>query len=241
MRKTAIFALAAAAVLAAGTASAQYGSYGRAGSDNALRFHVGLFTPDGDSTYWNDPELGLEANFTGDAESFEDLGVGADFRYALGERLSVLFSGELYSGEEDLAYRDFVDDQNRDIFHTTTLDIASLTAGLTFNLTGRGAAVVPYLGAGGGVYFWDLEESGDFIDFLDPLGPTIITATFQDDGEALGYYWLAGIEVPLGTQWSFFAEGRWHRVEDELSGEFADLGDLDLSGRRINGGFAWRF
>jgi hypothetical protein len=30
-------------------------------------------------------------------------------------------------------------------------------------------------------------------------------------------------------------------VEDELSGEFADLGDLDLSGRRINGGFAWRF
>jgi opacity protein-like surface antigen len=152
-----------------------------------------------------------------------------------------MFSGDAYGAEEDLAYRDFGDERDRDIFHTTTLDIASLTAGLTFNLTGRGAAVVPYLGVGGGVYFWNLEESGDFIDFGDPDDLVIFTGTFDESGEALGWYWLAGVEVPLGAQWAFFAEGRWHQVEDELAGDFAGFGDLDLSGRQINGGFSWRF
>jgi hypothetical protein len=47
--------------------------------------------------------------------------------------------------------------------------------------------------------------------------------------------------VPLGARWSVFAEGRWQNVEDELSGDFAGFGDLDLSGRQISVGAAWRF
>ena len=49
---------------------------------------------------------------------------------------------------------------------------------------GSDAAVSPYIGAGGGSYFWSLEEEGDFIASNDD----IFFATFKDDGVAFGYY-----------------------------------------------------
>lgn len=236
MTKTRWMAMAAAGlVLAASAAEAQ--SYRRYGGDNALHFRVGMFTPDGESAYWADNAL----VFTGDAADFDDIALGADFRFGLGERLALVLSGDLYEGQEDQAYLDFEDTFGGDIFHTTTLDVGSLTTGLVFNVLPRGSVVVPYVGAGGGFYFWTLREEGDFIDFGDPAGDTIFTDFFEDEGEALGWYWLVGLEVPLGTQWSVFAEGRWQNVEDELSGDFAGFGDLDLSGRQIAGGLAWRF
>ena len=50
-----------------------------------------------------------------------------------------------------------------------------------------------------------------------------------------------GIDVPLGSEIVLFAEARWDEAEDELSGDFADLGALDLSGREFSGGLSWRF
>jgi hypothetical protein len=48
--------------------------------------------------------------------------------------------------------------------------------------------------------------------------------------------------VPVGPQWSFFAEGRWQDLEEELGEDFEDLGaDLDLSGRSLAAGASWRF
>ena len=43
------------------------------------------------------------------------------------------------------------------------------SVGLLLNLTSRDAAISPYIGAGVGLYDWELTESGDFIDFfVDP-------------------------------------------------------------------------
>lgn len=236
MNKTTWMAMAAVGlVLAASVAEAQ--TYRRYPGDNALRFRVGMLTPDGESDYWADNAR----VFGGEAKDFDDIVLGADFRFGLGDRLGLILSGDLYEGDQAQAYLDFVDARGADIFHTTTLDVGSLTAGLVFNILPRDSAVVPYVGVGGGFYFWTLTEEGDFIDFGDPAGPTIFSDLFEDDGETLGWYWLAGVEVPLGARWSVFAEGRWQNVEDELSGDFAGFGDLDLSGRQISAGASWRF
>lgn len=226
---------AAGLVLAASAAEAQ--TYRRYGGDNSLRFRVGMLTPDGESAYW----LDNETVFTGEADDFEDIVVGGDFRFGIGERLGVMVSGDLWEGQEDQAYLDFEDSAGGDIFHTTTVDVGSLTAGLVFNLLPRDARLIPYVGAGGGFYFWTLTEEGDFIDFDDPLGPVIFTDLFEDEGEAIGWYGLVGLEVPVGPQWGLFAEGRWRSVEDELGGDFAGFGDLDLSGRELYLGASWRF
>jgi len=205
-------------------------------SSNSIRFRAGLFTPDAESAYWDDNF----AAFTGDKGDFEDLAVGIDFRKAIGTRGGLLFSLDLFNTEQDQAYLDFVDSAGFDIIHTTSLDVSAFTVGYTYDFAGARSAFIPYAGIGGGIYVWELEERGDFIDF-SPLDPVIFNTTFTDDGEAFGWYWLAGVKFNLGPRWDFFIEGRWSEAEDDLSGDFDGLGELDLGGRSVEGGFGWKF
>lgn len=237
MRHTKLGLIAFAAALLAAPSWAQVGSpYRSAGERNFLRVQAGLFQPDGDGNYL--PEKALE--FTGNADDFEDVSIGIDYLRLLGDRTALQVSGNFFEGQADQAYLDFVDDRGRDIFHTTTLEVSSVNLGLLFYLASRGSAVVPYVGVGGGLYSWRLEESGEFIDF-GLFEPEIFAGTFFDEGETFGYHYLLGLDIPLGQQFSIFAEGRWQEAEDDLAGDFQGFGTLDLSGREIRAGAAWSF
>jgi opacity protein-like surface antigen len=204
--------------------------------DGAFRLHLGAFQPRGDSEYWEDKER----DFTGDADDFESASFGLDYLLPISSRMSVMFSGSVFSGEATQSYRDFEDNFGDRIRHDTTLDVASATIGLVLHLTGPDAPLSPYLGVGGGAYPWRLEEDGDFIDF-DTNPPDIFTTTLESEGVAFGWYWLAGLEAPISDRLSLFAEGRWTRVDDELADDFEGLGlgDLDLSGREFAAGISW--
>lgn len=228
--------LVLAAGFAAGPVWAQGAGYRPYTAPNELRFRLGLFEPSGESAYWQEKQL----DFSGAPEDFEDLIGGLEYLRRLGPRVSLVAGGSVYSTESSQFYRDFVDENGLDIVHDTLLDIGTLTLGVRASLTGSEAPVQPWIGAGGGFYIWTLEESGDFIDFSPPE-PFIFSATFTDDGAAFGWYYAAGIDVPLGSEIVLFAEGRWDEAEDELSGDFEGLGDLDLSGREFSGGLSWRF
>lgn len=219
------------AVLFAAPASAQYGTV----RDHTLRVRAGLFEPDGESEYWED----TADLFTGAPEDFEDTLLGFDYRMGLGDHLALLVSASGYEGEDERHYLDFVDARGNEIFHDAQLDVTSLTAGLVLRLSPR-KALSPYVGAGGGLYSWELSEVGDFIDFGSP-GLDIFRAAFEDEGDTFGWYLQAGLEVNLAYGWGLFAEGRWHDAEDELGDDFEGFGDLDLSGREIAAGVAWTF
>ena len=224
-------ALALAAFAAPSEAQGRYSGY-----DNAFRFHGGIFEPDAESQYWDDSFT----DFTGDAEDFEDFTGAIEYQRDLTGNLRLLVGGSVWEGQSDQAYRGFVDAFDNEIRHDTTLDIASATVGLAFRLAPKNAPIIPYVGGGGGLYAWTLEESGEFIDFfVDP--PEIFPATFEDDGVAFGYFYMAGLEVPVTPDISIFGEGRWHRADDELEGDFDDLGEIDLSGRSISLGLSWKF
>ena len=230
LRCTTLTALALAAAL---PVSAQ-GNW-RPGDFGSVRFRLGLFSPDGDSTYWRDKFR----DFTGSASDFEDTSFGFDYRWPATPTLSLLFGGSVYQGKATQAYRDWVDADGYDIRHVTTLDVNDLTAILVWQPFER-APVSPYVGAGGGFVWWRLSEHGDFIDFAEPDYP-IVTTGYRSDGTTWETVLLAGVEVPLSWRWSFFAEGRWRDADDELSDSLAGLGTLDLSGVEYSGGFAYRF
>lgn len=217
--------------------------YGRGPSRaNEFRFRFGLFEPDGDSEYWQFGEVNAPGAtvFTGDASDFEDLIGGIEYVRYMGPRLGFVLGLSGWEGQEDQAYLFFEDQFGGDIVHTTTVDVSALTAGFLFNLGNRNNRIVPYLGAGAGFYIWNLEEAGDFIDFgVFPL--EIFTTRFEDDGEAFGWYWNAGVRIGITRNWSFLAEYRQHDADDSLSGDFEGFGDLDLSGTEMSGGFAWTF
>jgi len=204
--------------------------------EQSVRLRLGSFRPEGDSQYWRDKAV----DFNGKASDLEDAIGGIDYQVELNDHLGLLFSGSTYQGQADQSYRDFTDSRGGEVSHTTTLDIASLTGGVVFHLTGRNAAFRPYVGAGGGLYAWRLEEDGRFIDFTPPP-PTIFRADSVAEGEAFGYYGLVGFDVPIGRSWGFFAEGRWHQVDDELGDDFATFGKIDLSGRDVSAGVSYRF
>lgn len=204
--------------------------------EQSVRLRLGSFRPEGDSEYWNDKA----AEFTGKASDFEDAIGGVDYQVALNPHLALLFSGSSYEGQLRQSYLDFTDARGEEISHRTTLEIASLTAGVVFHLTGRNAPFRPYVGGGGGLYAWRLEEDGRFIDRTPPP-PTVFRADSVAEGQTFGYYGLVGFEVPIGRSWGFFAEGRWHQADDELSDDFSDFGKIDLSGRDISAGVSYRF
>jgi opacity protein-like surface antigen len=212
-----------------------YRASGHWGEDQVFRFDLGAFTPRGDSRYWDDKEV----DFTGDADDFEDAVLGVEWVKFLGDRTGLALGATFWEGGTDQAYLDFVDDRGFDIVHRTDLEVSSLTLGLLFHLTQRDRAIVPYVGAGGGVWAWRLTEVGEFIDFTQGL--EIFDDFFEDDGTALGYYWRAGLEVPIADSWAVHAEARWQRVDDDLGADFEGLGELDLSGRSISAGLSVSF
>lgn len=218
-------------------ASGGYGRYRHYGGDSQVRFRLGLFTPDGDSQYWSDKQRDFSGGSAGD---LEDLVGGLDYVWHTHSHVSFMLSGDYYEGTDDAFYRCCVDNRGDDIVHRASLDITPVTVGVMLRLAPDGSPVIPYAGVGGGAYNWRLRESGDFIDFTQPNRP-IFGATLEATGTALGYYGLAGLEVPFSRNFSFFVEGRWHRVDDDLGDDFEGFGKLDLSGRSVTGGLAWTF
>ena len=107
-------------------------------------------------------------------------------------------------------------------------------------MTPARAPVRLFAGAGAGIYLWRLEEVGSFIDF-DGLLPEIFDGRFVDEGETFGYYFQAGLEIPVGSSLSLIADSRWDEVEATLGGDFDGFGDIDLSGARYSFGIGWRF
>lgn len=219
-------------------AQATYRKAGRGhwGEQQSLRLLIGQFTPRGDSRYWDEKAI----DFTGDADDFEDGAVELEYMRFLGPRLGLLVSLGLFEGDATQTYRNFVDDRGFDISHRTTLEIDSLTVGLVFNLLPRDKVVVPYVGAGAGFYSYRLEESGDFIEFGTFESP-IFRGTFEAEGDTFGWYYLAGLEVPVTRNFAILGEARWQRAEDELGDDFTGFGDLDLSGRSYSLGLSWSF
>jgi opacity protein-like surface antigen len=199
--------------------------------DGAFRIHLGDFQPEGDSEYWDD----VERDFTGGVDDLENVSFGLDYLLPLNRNFSLMFSGTAYAGDTTQSYRGFVDNFGDRIRHDTTLGIASATLGVVVHPFGSDAPVSPYIGAGGGSYFWSLEEEGDFIDNNDD----VFFATFQDEGVAFGYYYLVGLEAPITRRMSIFGEGRWTQADDELSDDFEGFGDIDLSGRMFLVGLSW--
>lgn len=199
--------------------------------DGAFRVWLGAFQPEGDSEYWE----GVERDFTGGVDDLENISFGIDYLLPLNRNFSIQFSGTGYAGETTQSYRDFVDNFGDRIRHDTTLAIASATVGVLYHPLGSDAPFSPYIGAGAGSYFWGLEEEGDFIASNDD----IFFATLEDEGVAFGYYYLIGAEAPITRHMSIFGEARWDEADDELSQDFEDFGDIDLSGHTFLVGLSW--
>lgn len=235
MRRLTILTITVTAMILAGSAGdANAQGNWKPGDFGSLRFSLGIFSPQGDSQYWDET---FDA-FTGSASDLEDVVFGIDYLWRTSRHAGLLFGGSYFDGAATQAYRDWVDADGGDINHTTSLSLSDLTAAYVWRF-GTGG-VGPYVGGGGGLQWWNLREEGYFIDFSDPDLP-VVFASYRAGGTTWELFALAGLDVPLGRQWSFFFEGRYRWSEDELNEDFSGFGTIDLSGVQLTGGFSWNF
>ena len=199
------------------------------------RFFMGTFEPNCDSQFWDDYFF----DFNGSPSSFNDLVFGADYLWRNSRNGGVLFGVSFYDGQSTLAYRDWVDADGQDISHTTSLYLSDLTAAYVLRFGRNG--IRPYVGAGGGMLWWQFREEGYFIDFSDEENLPIFFGNYRADGLTWEFFALAGLDFRLSHRWSFFFEGRYRWAEDELNKDFAGFGTIDLSGAELVGGFSYNF
>ncbi len=203
---------------------------------SSFRLSYGEFTPDGSSVYWRT----RETDFFGSAKDFEDDRFGATYSRTITERWGYLFNGHVWEGQQNTSFRDFVDVEGNDIFHTTTLEVVDFGTGFVFYPLRRNAIVAPYLAGGFALYLYDLREDGDFIDFeTDDL--EIFNGTFRDSGSTIGWFWTVGLEIPIGRTLAVFGEYNWTYASTKLGGDFGEFGTLDLGGEELALGLSFRF
>jgi hypothetical protein len=174
--------------------------------------------------------------------------LGVDVGVAVIPRMDVQFGFELSEGGGSSEYRDYVDTDDLPIVQDTKLRVVPVTGSVRFYLTPRGrqvsrfafvpAKVRAYAGGGIGFVWYELIQTGDFVDFTDL---SIFTSTFRSSGWSFATQAFGGVEVGLGTRWFFSFEGKYLWSSSDLQGDFVRFEPIDLSGARISAGINFMF
>ena len=200
-----------------------------------FRVRLGVYQPTGDGgTFW---QLEQDA-FTGSVEDLEDLLVAMDFVLPLNRWAGVMFTLGYFDASERRVDRRYVDESGNDIPFQSDLEMTPVTAAFVAYFTPPGSRVRPYVAAGGGLYWWEYAEGGDFV----ADGEEIVTTYYLDDGVDFGYFGAAGLSIAVSPLWAIVLEGRWTQVSLDVGGDFEPYGgDLDVSGWEATAGFSWVF
>jgi opacity protein-like surface antigen len=179
---------------------------------------------------------------------FDSFVFGLDFGFALASRIDVVAGFEVTHADMTSEYRDFVDENDLPIVQGTQLTILPFTVSAKAYLTPRGrevsryafvpAKVRPYAGGGIGFVWYELEQVGDFIDFVDL---SIFTSAFHSSGFGFATQVFGGVEVSLTPRWFLTGEARYLWSDADLEGDFVGFEPIDLSGARISGGIGFVF
>lgn len=129
------------------------------------------------------------------------------------------------------------------ITQTTRLDRVSVTAMLRYYPLARGrgvgrnawipARVTPFIGIGGGVLRYELEQNGEFVDFQacdEENVCDIFMASLASEGRTGTVHVAGGADYWMTPRFGLSAEARYQWASGSLSRDFVGFEDIDLSG-----------
>ena len=230
------------------------------GFADTISFKVGYFVPSFKSDFW-DTELAnmtfLKSNFQGASFSFS-------YEWFLTQELSLVIGIDTYSKNKTGAYRDYTGIQFDDgdfafpaqyydgdftPSHRLNVSITPLQFSLKIAPFGRRGKVIPYLGAGVGLYLWSVKMQGDFIDFsdeyvyADPDGYEDLVypiyAVDAMEGQnfgriAFGYQVFGGVQIPIANRLTLDLEAKYSSANGKMGTDpnegFHGFQPLDLGG-----------
>ncbi|MGQ0814014.1 MAG: outer membrane protein [Gemmatimonadota bacterium] len=179
---------------------------------------------------------------------FRTVALAADVGIRVTRQFDVLL-GIAYDGSTNRSeFRDWVDQDDMPIEQTTSFDRIPLTVGAKYYILPRGRSlsthtwvptnVTPFVTAGAGYMFYDLEQHGDFVDH-ESL--EVFRRRFESSGGGATLHVGGGSELWFTPRVGISAEGRYSWASGDLETDFADFGNIDLRGFQITAGLALRF
>jgi len=195
--------------------------------------------------------------------------VGVTYDYFVSRQLSLGISLDTYSKGKAGYYRDWVGysfeegdfafppDYEGEFSIAHNLNISITPVILSFKLTplGRRNAIVPYLGAGVGIYFWSVSMRGEIIDFADEwiyedpdYGDVTIygiaPVSSHDSNVSFGYQAFAGIMIPVAQRLTIDIGAVYSAARGKFRNRdygFEGFDDFDLGGFTIAAGINYWF
>lgn len=168
---------------------------------------------------------------------FAAIAAGAELAVRVHRYVDLTLGVSTAQSESRSEFRDFVEDNDLPIEQTTELTRTPATLGVRVHLAPRGRSlgryafvpskVNPYIGAGGGLMWYRIEQHGDFVDHetLD-----IFTDNFREDGTTGTFYALAGGDIWLLSHVGLNLEARYNWAKADLEEDFRDFDQIDLRG-----------
>jgi hypothetical protein len=176
-------------------------------------------------------------------KNFNGPGVGTDLGITLTPRVDLMVGFDFSQSTTASEYRDLVDNNRLPIEQTTRLRNVNLSGGLKFALTERGRevgrlawvpkTVVPYIGAGGGATWFQLRQSGDFVDYVDF---SVFPDFFESKGWAPSAHVFGGVDMRVFRRGYVTFDARYTWASADLGPSFIDFEPIDLSGLRVSAG-----
>ena len=199
-----------------------------------------------------DPETDLydflTETLTLEQRDFNAPGIGIDVGFALWSRLDARAGLDFTSTLTRSEYRDLFESGIIPIEQDTTLSQLELTGSIVLAILPRGRAigqytwipnrVVPYIGAGVGLMRYEVEQLGDFVDFLDR---SIFTARLESSAWTPSTHVLGGADIRLMRQLFLTGEARYVWADAKVTRDFTGFDPIDLTGLRISAGIRFVF
>ena len=191
----------------------------------------------------------VQRELTLDSGDFNTPGIAGDVSFQLAPRFDLVAGASWGRRTTRSEYRDFVDNNRQPIEQQTRLTQAAFTAGVRYELLERGRTisslawiprrVVPYVGGGGGILYYDLEQFGDFVDVADF---SVFPDVLPSNGIAPTAYVNGGLDIMLIKRLYLTVDGRYQWAAADLDeGAWRGFEPLDLSGVRISTGISVLF
>jgi opacity protein-like surface antigen len=174
---------------------------------------------------------------------FNAPGIGIDVGVTVAPRVEAQFAFDYSGARAPSEYRRFVDNNRLPITQDTQLREMNIGGNLKFFLTERGRSVsqfawvpatfIPYVGAGAGALRFDVQQVGDFVDFVDM---SVFSDVFTATGWAPSAQVFGGVDVRVFKRIYVGVDGRYLWAAGELGRDWIDFDPIDLAGFRLSGG-----
>jgi hypothetical protein len=180
--------------------------------------------------------------------SFAAAGFQGDLAIRFADRWEAVLSAATARRNAGSEFRSFIDNDDKAIEQTTTLNRTSFSLGVRYALTEPGekigkfawipARFTPWVGAGAGVMPWQFKQKGDFVDFQTLK---VFGREFNSEGQEPMYYANVGADYALNMRVALTGDLRYTNARGALGTAFEGFNRIDLSGTAATIGLTVRY